>query len=80
MLVTVQNVTIDALANDGKGRVTAHITSDVSKNGASISNELFALDAAPAYPVGATFKSITGVVTWFYSYHIAPRSRDDLVQ
>jgi hypothetical protein len=31
----------------------------------------------PPMPAGATFKSITGVVTYFGGFHIAPRSAAD---
>jgi hypothetical protein len=85
MLVTVQNVTFpDGLSDDGSGRDTAHITSNTTQNaGAQISNELFDLAAwnqtTNAITKGQTVKSITGVVTWFYNYHIAPRSPDDIV-
>jgi hypothetical protein len=83
MLVTINNVTFaDNLSNDGSGRYIAHITSDTS--GPTISNELFDLNAwnqaAPTkIAKGATFKSITGIVTWFFNFHIAPRSPDDIV-
>jgi hypothetical protein len=43
-----------------------------------ISNELFNL-LATDYQPGTHFASVTGIVTWFYSFHIAPRTRDDLV-
>jgi hypothetical protein len=79
MLVTVPNVTIDRLSNDGKGRITAHITSDMTMNGVTISNENYNLQPTDFAP-GTTFKSVTGIVTWFFSYHIAPRSAADLVQ
>jgi hypothetical protein len=80
MLVTVQNVTVyDGLTNDA-GRVTGHITPDFTSNpdAPTISNELTPLDVN-SIPVGTKFKSITGIVTWFFSYHIAPRSQADLV-
>jgi hypothetical protein len=87
MLVTVENVTFaDNLSGDGLGRFVAHITPDASGNGAEISNELFDLSSwNTAQPTGAkitrgtTFKSLTGIVTWFGVYHIAPRSPDDIV-
>jgi hypothetical protein len=86
MLVTVPNVTIDVFADDGHGRVTAHTTLDTSENGWTISNELIPIAAGDAnkgtgdYAARTTFKSVTGIVTWFYSYHIAPRTKADLVQ
>jgi hypothetical protein len=80
MLVTIQNATVyDGLTNSS-GRVTGHITADFEQNtdAPAISNELMPLDVNSIQP-GAKFKSITGIVTWFYSYHIAPRSPADLV-
>ena len=48
--------------------------SDVPK----ISNELYDIEVeGPALVMGAQFKSITGIVTYFYGFHIAPRSKDD---
>jgi hypothetical protein len=80
MLVTVQNVTVyDGLTN-AQGRVTGHITPDFTQNldAPTISNELMPLDVN-SIPIGKKYKSITGIVTWFFSYHIAPRTPDDLV-
>jgi hypothetical protein len=80
MLVTVQNVTVyDGLTNSS-GRVTGHITPDFTSNQDSpeISNELMPLPLG-SIAVGQQFKSITGIVTWFFNYHIAPRSQADLV-
>lgn len=80
MLVTVQNVTIYDGLTSSSGRITGHITPDYTSNADSpaISNELIPLDAS-SVPPGKKYKSITGIVTWFFSYHIAPRSLDDLV-
>lgn len=86
MLVTVNDVTIDAFTDDGKGRVAAHITSDHTSNGVGITNELipiapFVSNMQPGdYPPNTHFKSVTGIVTWFFSFHIAVRTKDDLVQ
>lgn len=50
----------------------------------TISNELFDIDAAitakmaPAFDEGTTFKAITGVVTYFFGFHLAPRSPADI--
>jgi hypothetical protein len=85
MLVTLQNVTFpDGLVDDGNGRDTVHVSSSAAKNMVTMSNELFDLaawNAANGTPIakGQTVKSITGVVTWFYSYHVAPRSPADIV-
>ncbi|MEO8798196.1 MAG: hypothetical protein ABI551_09945 [Polyangiaceae bacterium] len=81
MLVTVKNVVLcDGLANS-KGRVTGGLATDcASSTGApTMSNELMPLDAS-TYGPGARFTSVTGVVTWFFNFHIAPRSQADLVQ
>lgn len=86
MLVTIENVSFaDNLSNDGSGRYVAHITTDTSSAGPTISNELFDLNAwnqsqtGPKIAKGSTFKSVTGIVTWFFNFHIAPRSPNDIV-
>jgi hypothetical protein len=90
MLVTIENVTFpDGLADDGKGRDTIHLMSDTSSNGPTLSNELFDLaswnngfsaDAGgPPLAQGKTVKSVTGIVTWFFNFHLAPRSPADIV-
>jgi hypothetical protein len=84
MIVTLQNVTFgDDLTDDGNGRDTAYISPDMSKNGVTVSNELFDLAAwntANGKPItkGQTIKSLTGIVTWFYSFHVAPRTPADI--
>jgi hypothetical protein len=78
MLVTVQDVTVaHGPSNDGSGRVTAPFTSFV--NSPAVSNELYDLQAG-AFADNTHFKSITGLVTFFFSLKIAPRSAADLVQ
>lgn len=80
MLVTVQNVTVyDGLTNSA-GRVTGHITADFEQNQdtAVIANELMPLPVN-SIAVGQKYKSITGIVTWFFNYQIAPRTQADLV-
>ncbi len=90
MLVTVKNVALTVpIIDEGcptgpgpgvvcSGRVYGHITNDKSGIGLTISNELFDLQPG-AFPTGTTFASVTGIVTYFVSFHIAPRSLDDLV-
>jgi hypothetical protein len=85
MLVQIQNITFpDGLAV-ASGRATIHITSDTSQNGPSISNELFDLVSwnnsfsSPPLAQNNSIKSVTGIVTWFYGYHVAPRSAADIV-
>ena len=89
MLVTVNDVYVSkgSSASGGQGfRVTyplgtcADVTSKTCfpTSGAQISNELFDLQSTD-YQAGAHFASVTGIVTWFYSFHIAPRTKADLV-
>ena len=86
MLVTIQNVTLaDSMATDSAGRSTVHIMSDVSQNGPTMANELFdmarwnsSITPSPLQK-GTKVQSITGIVTWFYNYQIAPRSAADIV-
>jgi hypothetical protein len=82
MLVRVKNVTLSAAAANSDGRYTAPFTvsapsvEDVPK----IDNELFDLQGAePSLPAGTAFASVTGIVTYFYNFNIAPRSLDDIV-
>jgi hypothetical protein len=45
----------------------------------NVDNELFDLKTAyPQLGAGSKVKSITGVLTYFYGFHIAPRSADDI--
>jgi hypothetical protein len=50
----------------------------------SISNELFDINAAivakkaPVFKAGMVFKSVTGVLTYFGGFHLAPRSAADI--
>jgi hypothetical protein len=85
MLVTVNDVWVANFPGQG-GRVTYPMGSGagggdagVATSAAAISNELYNLGQND-FPTGTHFKSVTGFVTWFYSYHIAPRSPADLVQ
>ena len=86
MLVTVQNITlIDPLVDDGKGRDTLHIFSgDATSNGPTLANELFDIatwnkqQTPPPLQTGTTLCSVTGVVTWFFNFHLCPRSPDDI--
>ena len=80
MLVTVKDVTLaDDLTGDAKntGRVTAHISPGAGRDSVTMSNEFYDLKAG-SIPAGTKLKSLTGVVTWFFSYHIAPRSQADI--
>ena len=76
MLVTLQNVTLTGAFANSDGRVTAPFT-DVAMDGPTISNENVAIDPTQYSPT-QTFTSVTGIVTWFFSFSVAPRTLDDL--
>jgi hypothetical protein len=81
MLVTLNDITIGPGVNDND-RVTYIMgqgDASVDANAAAISNELYDLGSTD-YPTGTHFASVTGIVTWFYSYQIAPRTAADLQQ
>lgn len=86
MLVTIEDVTVQFApsASDSSGRVTADITSIL--NGPALNNELWDLqvwngsNTSNSFAAGTHFKSITGIVDFFFSLYIAPRSMADLVQ
>lgn len=86
MLVTVNDVYLgpgSSVPGGSGARVTYPLGTCAANScfvsgGPAISNELFDLQSTD-YPQGTHFKSVTGIVTWFYSFHIAPRTRDDLV-
>ena len=89
MLVTIQNVTLlddlvdSACAKSGTntGRLSAHLTA--AKQGALV-NELYPIKAddcvGGAFAAGTHFASITGIATYFFTMHLAPRSADDFVK
>ena len=78
MLVTINNLTVpDGGLVDTSNRVT-YSPEPTIPNSYAISNELYDLKV-DAFPSGTQFASVTGIVTWFYSYHVAPRSSCDLV-
>jgi hypothetical protein len=82
-LVTIENVKLASDGTEASGRYTAELdvgggieAADVPR----ISNELFDLKTlGPSLVMGGTFSSITGVVTYFYGFKIAPRSAADFV-
>ncbi len=81
MLVRVENVVIADKPSSSGGRYTAILKVDQAIPAADvprISNELFALQDM-GIDEGHTFKSITGVLTYFYGFKIAPRNAADLV-
>lgn len=83
MLVTVKNVTLDGAVSENSGRVTGFLVPKGStpddRNRPTVTNELFDLAATQPAPNQA-YASITGVVTYFFNLHIAPRSAADLVK
>lgn len=80
------------LAADGKFDSSKHrwtaaiaVTGSIEQGDQpSISNELFDIDAAitakkvPEFKAGTVFKGITGVITYFGGFHLAPRSPADI--
>ncbi len=85
MLVTIQDVTVvGAPVATGSGRVAATVANVA--NGLSINNELWDLQAwngsntSNSFPAGTHFKSVTGIVDFFFNIFLAPRSAADLVQ
>ena len=90
MLVTVTDVYTaeaqcapDPSCNSSSDRITFPVLSVAgtvpNANNVAISNELYAA-SKPVFAAGTHFQSVTGIVTWFFSYHIAPRTPADLVQ
>lgn len=79
MLVTVKDVTVGTYRADSAGRVSAPIVAGDARGLPTVTNELSELPEA-AFPPGTKIKSLTGVVTYFFSLHIAPRSPADLVK
>ncbi len=82
MLVRFEGVIIAGEPNtDASGRVTATIDMGggiSAEDSIKISNELMDLsNNGPELADGTTFQSVTGVLTYFYGFKIAPRSIDD---
>ena len=78
MLVRLSDVSIGTGA-DVSLRVTysiANADGGFPPSSPAITNELFDLKADQFKP-GTVFKHITGIVTWFYSFQIAPRTLAD---
>jgi hypothetical protein len=73
MLVKLENVSVPSWKNDGKGRITGALGSD--RDSPALSNELIDIEAAAQGRT--TFKSVTGVVTFFFNLKVAPRSAAD---
>jgi hypothetical protein len=67
---------------DGTGRCKIFLTGNTGQNGVAIDNELYNLNCGdPKYATagGVHFKSVTGVVTYFGSFTLSPRSDADIV-
>jgi hypothetical protein len=81
MLIRVEGVIV-AMPQESNGRYTAAI--DVGggiteADSIKLSNELFDLkNVDPPIAAGSQFGAVTGVLTYFYGFKIAPRSADDL--
>jgi hypothetical protein len=81
MLVRVENVSIGDDPTSSSGRYSAPLRVDMPIPADAVpklSNELFALETL-GLKKDATFSSITGVITYFYGFKLAPRSAEDLV-
>jgi len=85
MLVTLKNVTVAAgvkLAGGEGFRVTYLIENadgGAAPTNVEISNEMYDLQSTD-FAAGTKFSSVTGIVTWFYQFHVAPRTASDLVK
>jgi hypothetical protein len=80
MLVRVKNLKLlNAPFTDKSNRVTIQITDGVPKDAASIDNELMDLPAGD-FKKDQVLQSVTGVVTYFFTLKIAPRSNADIVR
>jgi len=82
MLVTVQQpgglVTVAAAGKESDGRYSAEMAVPSGSNW-FVADELW--DVAHKEPLseGQQFQSITGIVTYFYDFELAPRSAADFV-
>jgi hypothetical protein len=76
MLVTVTSVTIAGNPTMSEGRYTAACSVSTGSNFA-LSNQLFNLPAEMPLSENQTFKSVTGIVTYFYDVELSPRSVAD---
>jgi hypothetical protein len=82
MLVRIEGVHItEAASNDGNGRYTAPINIGGGITGDDIvklSNELFDMETlGPELAQDTQLAAVTGVMTYFYGFKIAPRSAAD---
>ena len=80
MLVRFEGVRIVGEPEENNGRYTAAIDMGqvTQDDQIYLSNELFDLEAdGPPLTDGTQFGSVTGVLTYFYGFKLAPRSIDD---
>lgn len=81
MLVRVENVKLTADPKLSSGRFTAPIDVGGGIEQADVpllSNELFDMQKlGPPLAKDTTFKAVTGIITYFYGFKLAPRSADD---
>lgn len=80
MLVRFEGVRVRGMPSSSKGRYTATIDMGTvaADDSIALSNELFDLQQdGPVLEDGTTFKAVTGVLTYFYGFKLAPRSADD---
>jgi hypothetical protein len=91
MLVTIKDVTIgaDPVSSEDTLESGGRYTADIDRTGIDtmgldaadfpkISNELYNIKVdGPVLAKGSQFKSVTGVLTYFYGFKLAPRSAAD---
>jgi hypothetical protein len=79
MLVRLESVTVEGTPVNASGRYTAPLVVGVPPpDVVNISNELYDLEAeGPPLALGSQFASVTGILTYFYGFKIAPRSPAD---
>lgn len=78
MLIELDDVTLNSSGSGSSGRYSAGILE--SNGNIAIANELYDVKSDPGLTSGQKFKKVVGVVTYFYDFHICPRSRADLVE
>ena len=81
MLVTLKDVTVagGTVSSNRVQYLLEEPDGGVAPAGPSITNEHYDLKSTE-FKSGTHFSSVTGIVTWFYSFHVAPRYPADLVQ
>jgi hypothetical protein len=82
MLIELDDITVPyAPANDGTGRVHANLTMDIGAP--ALANELYDLtsyDDGGSFAPNTHFSKIIGILDYFYTFYVCPRSAADLVQ